>query len=245
MKKAIVTGASGGIGGQIAIDLARAGYFVFAQYNKNKSGVDKIISDLEKEGVSGTVCALEINLSDLDSITRGINKVNSSFSSIDLIVNCAGVGLYKLASETTEKEWSDLFSVNVSGMHILTSKLLGGMISNKSGKIINISSVWGNVGASMEVAYSASKSAIIGYTKALAKEVAPSNITVNCVCPGVIDTAMNSRFSKEEMDELVNSTPLNRLGCATDVSNLVLFLASDKADFITGQIITVDGGFTL
>ena len=119
------------------------------------------------------------------------------------------------------------------------------MVSQKSGNIINISSIWGNVGASMEVAYSASKSAIIGYTKALAKEVAPSGIRVNCVCPGVIDTKMNARFSAEEMATLIEETPLGRIGTGEDVASAVSFLASEDASFITGQILTVDGGFTL
>ena len=119
------------------------------------------------------------------------------------------------------------------------------MIERKSGKIVNVSSVWGNVGASMEVCYSASKSALIGFTKALAKEVALSNITVNCVCPGVIDTKMNARFNADEMQELKNEIPLGRLGESSEIAELIYFLASDKANYITGQIVTADGGFTV
>ena len=119
------------------------------------------------------------------------------------------------------------------------------MIDRKSGKIVNVSSIWGKDGASMESCYSASKSALIGFTKALAKEVGPSGINVNCVCPGVIDTKMNARFSKEEMQDLINETPLLRLGKASEIAELIYFLSSEKANFITGQIITADGGFTL
>ena len=133
----------------------------------------------------------------------------------------------------------------MKGAYLLTNGMLKGMIDKKYGKIINVSSIWGNVGASMEVAYSASKAALIGYTKALAKELAPSKITVNCVCPGVIDTPINARFSIKEMQALKEETPIGRIGKAEEVAELIYFLSIEKSDFITGQIITCDGGFTL
>ncbi len=240
---AVVTGASGGIGGAITKKLVYLGYTVFAQFNNNS--IDALINQLEKEGYSNRVIKLKFDLTLEQEISNAVNEVYKSAKKIDLLVNCAGVGLYKLATKTSSEEWQKVFDVNMTGAHLLTSKILDGMIDRKSGKIINISSIWGNVGASMEVCYSASKSAMIGYTKALAKEVAPSGITVNCVCPGVIDTPMNSRFSQEEMNALVDQTPLSRIGNPSDVAGLVGFLASHEADFITGQIITVDGGFTL
>ena len=128
---------------------------------------------------------------------------------------------------------------------MITNAFLPEMINNKHGKIINVSSIWGQVGASMEVCYSTSKASLIGYTKALAKELAPSNINVNCVCPGVIDTPINNRFSITEMQDLAQETPLGRIGKAEEVAELIAFLASEKSDFITGQVITCDGGFTL
>ena len=155
------------------------------------------------------------------------------------------MGLYKLITDTTDAEWDKVFSVNMKSAFKITNGFLKEMIVNQRGKIVNISSMWGLVGASMEVAYSASKSALIGYTKALAKELAPSGINVNCVCPGVIDTPINARFSKEDMAALKDETPLGRIGKPKDVAELVAFLCSDNSDFITGQIIACDGGFTL
>ena len=232
LKTAIVTGASGSIGGAIALQLAKDGYIVYAQYNNNPIAIEN----------NSNVKPIKFDITNKEQMETALFGIKDK---VDLLVNCAGIGLYKLANQTTEAEWKNLFDVNVTGMQNLTSLILNGMIDKKSGKIINISSIWGVVGASMEVCYSASKSAVIGYTKALAKEVGYSGISVNCVCPGVIDSKMNSRFSKEEMAELISSTPLGRIGTGEDVANIVSFLASEKADFITGQIITVDGGFTL
>lgn len=240
MKTAIVTGASGGIGSAIVKRLCKDGYFVFAHYNGNENAINELIKEFPE-----SVCKIKFDLKSESEIKNSVKNALSQKKRIDLLVNCAGVDLYKLSNETSKEEWESLFGVNVTGAHVVTSAVLDYMISQKSGKIVNISSIWGNVGASMEVCYSASKSAIIGYTKALAKEVAPSGITVNCVCPGVIDTVMNGRFSKEEMDSLIDCTPLARIGLPEDVAGTVAFLASDDADFITGQVITVDGGFTL
>lgn len=245
MKTAIVTGASGGIGGAIAYRLIKDGYSVFAQFNKNERPLDRLVEELEKNGIRDKAIKLRFDLTSTDDIDRAIADIEKKTEKIDLLVNCAGVGLYKLATRTSKEEWDNLFNVNIGGAQYLTSKVLDYMIDKKSGKIINVSSVWGTVGASMEVAYSASKAALIGYTKALAKEVAPSGITVNCVCPGVIDTAMNARFSKNDMAELIEQTPLGRIGAPSDVAGVVSFLASSDGDFITGQVITVDGGFTL
>lgn len=240
MKTAIVTGASGGIGYEIVRRLCKDGYFVFAHYNGNESAIDKLIKEFPN-----SVFKVKFNLKDENDVKRGVEIITAEKSRVDLLVNCAGVDLYKLSNQTTKTEWEDLFSVNVTGTHLVTSKVLDLFISQKSGKIINISSIWGVVGASMEVCYSASKSAILGYTKALAKEVAPCGITVNCICPGVIDTAMNKRFNQDEMNELIDATPLCRIGDPKDVAGTVAFFASSDADFITGQVLTVDGGFSL
>ncbi len=245
MKVALITGASSGIGRETAKLFAQNGYFVLAHYNTNKNGVDSLISELEREGISGAVFGVQADFNDTRSISGMFSEIQKSFKHIDVLVNNAGVGLYKLITDTTESEWDRLFNINVKSAYTIVKLVLPEMIKRQQGKIINISSIWGNNGACMEVAYSASKSAIIGYTKALAKEVAPSGITVNCVCPGVIDTAMNKRFTDSEIQDLKNSTPLGRLGTAKDIAELICFLASDNASFITGQIITSDGGFTL
>ena len=245
MKTAIVTGASGGIGIAVAKKLVENGFFVFAQYNKNQGALIKLKEQLKEQNLSDCLFAIKFDLTDLNQISLAVNDMLKSFNHIDVLVNCAGVGLYKLITETTEEEWDKIFDVNVKGTQALTKRILPYMIDRKSGKIINVSSVWGQVGASMEVAYSASKSALIGYTKAMAKEVGPSGINVNCICPGVIDTAMNARFNSEEIKELENSTPLGRIGKPEEVAELVCFLSSNSSDFITGQVITIDGGFSL
>ncbi len=245
MKVALITGASSGIGRETAKLFAKNGYFVIAHYNTNRQGVDSLITELEKEGFSSVVFGVQADFNDVSSIHDMFNEIQKSFKHIDVLVNNAGIGLYKLITQTSEGEWDSLFNVNIKSAYTLTNLVLPQMIKRQSGKIINVSSIWGNVGASMEVAYSASKSAVIGYTKALAKEVALCGITVNCVCPGVIDTQMNKRFSDGEMEELKNATPLGRLGRADEIAGLIYFLASDNASFITGQVITSDGGFTL
>ena len=171
--------------------------------------------------------------------------IKKSYKKIDVIVNNAGIGLYKLITETTIEEWEKVFNVNLTSAYLINNAFINQMINAKNGKIINVSSMWGLSGASMEVCYSASKSAIIGYTKALAKELAPSGITVNCVCPGVIDTAMNARFNNEEIEELKAQTPLGRLGKPEEVAELIYFLSGEQSNYITGQCISIDGGFIL
>ena len=245
MKVALVTGASGGIGKAIVKRLIVDGYFVIGQYNQNKSAIENLIEELKVENLAEQFYPLQADFACSDSIKSACQNVKSSFKHIDLLVNNAGKGLYKLITQTTEQEWDNIFAVNMKSTYLITNFVLETMIDNKKGKIINVSSMWGNVGASMEVAYSASKSAMIGYTKALAKEVAPCGINVNCICPGVIDTPINARFSNQDMLELKEQTPLGRIGTPMDVAELVAFLADDKSSFITGQIITCDGGFTL
>ena len=245
MKIALITGASSGIGRATAKKFALNGYFVIAHYNSNLKGIESLVIELEKEGITGTIFAVQADFSIPSSVKEMVEKVKASFKHIDVIVNNAGAGLYKLITDTTETEWDMLFNVNVKSTYLLTNAFLDGMIERKNGKIINVSSIWGQSGASMEVGYSASKSAIIGYTKALAKELAPSGILVNCVCPGVIDTQMNGRFNQAEINELKDQTPLGRLGKPEEVAELIYFLGSENANFITGQIITADGGFIL
>ena len=200
---------------------------------------------IEKENISNTVFSAYADFNNANSVKEMFNQISKSFKHVDVLVNNAGAGLYKLITETTETEWDTLFNVNVKSAFVLTNLVLSQMIKDKRGSIVNVSSIWGEKGACMEVAYSASKSAMIGYTKALAQEVAPSNVRVNCVCPGVIQTKMNSRFTEQEILELQQDTPLGRLGKVQDVAELIYFLGSEKSSFITGQVITCDGGFTL
>ena len=164
---------------------------------------------------------------------------------VDVLINNAGVAQQKLFQDISDDDWRKMTGVNLDGVFYLTRALLPAMIRRQKGRIINISSMWGVVGASCEVHYSAAKAAVIGMTKALAKEVGPSGITVNCIAPGVIKTPMLDSFSEEDLQNLADETPVGRLGTGGDVANLALFLADDKADFITGQTVCVDGGFSL
>ena len=167
------------------------------------------------------------------------------FGRVDVLINNAGIADVGLLTEVTDERWDRLWRVNVGGVFYTCRAVLPGMIREKRGKIINLSSIWGIAGASCEAAYSATKAAVIGLTKALAKEVGPSGITVNCIAPGVIHTPMLDCFSQEELGQLVEQTPIGRLGRGEDVAALALFLASEQAEFITGQIICADGGFAL
>ncbi len=240
-----MTGASGGIGRAISQKFIDSGYFVIGQYNCNQQSIDDFITQLKLQGKSDYFYSIKADLSKTEDIENMMTNVFSSFKSIDVLVNNAGVSLTKLITDTTEQDWNNVFDINVKSAYLITNKVLKGMISKKSGKIVNISSMWGLVGSSMEVCYSASKASLIGFTKALAKEVGPSNINVNCVCPGVIDTPMNSHLSKEDLDELANETPLNRIGSPEEVADLVYFLGTENSKFITGQVISCDGGFTI
>lgn len=244
MKTALITGASGGIGRATAIKFLQNGYFVIAQYNTDIDGIKQLNNSLTEEQ-SQRLFTIKADFSNTDSVYQMLKEVLKSFARLDVVVNNAGVGLYKLITQTEDSEWDNLFNVNVKSAFIISKQVLPAMINAGHGSIINVSSMWGNVGASMEVGYSASKSALIGFSKALAKEVAPSGIRVNCVCPGVIDTKMNARFSEEDIVELKNQTPLGRIGSAQEVANLIYFLSSEEASFITGQTITCDGGFSL
>jgi len=174
-----------------------------------------------------------------------VEKAAQHYGRIDVLVNNAGVALWKLAMDTTVQEWDELFSVNVRGAFAATRAVLPHMVAAQGGSIINVSSMWGQVGASCEVAYSASKAAIIGMTKALAKEMGGAGIRVNCVCPGVIDTDMIAGFDQQAIDELAEETPLGRIGRSEDVAKTVAFLAGESAAFITGQVLGVNGGFVI
>ena len=245
MKVAIITGASGGIGKAIAQKFIDNGYFVVGQYNSGRKSIDEFAKQLKEQGKSDYFFGIKADLSNPKEINHMMDNVLSSFKNIDVLVNNAGVSLTKLITDTTEAEWDKVFDVNVKSAYLITNRVLKGMISKKFGKIVNVSSMWGLIGSSMEVCYSASKASLIGFTKALAKEVGPSNINVNCVCPGVIDTPMNSHLTKEDLTDLANQTPLNRIGKPEEVADLVYFLSSENSKFITGQVISCDGGFTV
>lgn len=243
METVLVTGASRGIGRAIAKLFAVNGYNVAINYNINKDAADALMNELST--VNCNVMTVQADVANKDQVDEMIRRVNERFGTIDILVNNAGIAGQRLFTDISVDEWDRMFDVNVKGMFLCCQAVLHGMINKKSGKIINISSIWGITGASCEVHYSAAKSAIIGFTKALAKELGPSNIHVNCVAPGVIDTDMNSDLDEAAIADLKDQTPLGTIGIAEDIAETVYFLATSKANFITGQIISPNGGFLI
>lgn len=235
-KTVFITGGARGIGAGIAKAFYNDGYNVVINYNKSE---EKAIN-LQKE-LPGSLI-LKGDISCEKDVCDMIEKALAHFGKIDVLVNNAGVALNALVTDTSLSQWEDLFRINVTGTFLMSKYTAKEMIRNHSGKIINISSIWGISGSACESCYSASKGAVIAFTKSLAKELGPSGITVNCVAPGFIDTDMNKNVSNEDRDAFCAETPIGRIGTADEVAKSVLFLASDGADFITGQIIGCDGG---
>lgn len=242
-KTVLVTGASGGIGGACARLFAAEGYKVAIHFNKDKASADALKAEIcSLGGEAVCVCA---DLTDEKQVESMLLTVEQELGAVDVLVNNAGVSQLKLFTDTTREDYELVFGVNTLGVVNCCRAVLPSMIRRKSGSIVNVSSMWGVSGASCEVLYSASKAAVIGFTKALAKEVGPSGITVNCVAPGVINTKMNSHLNDEDMAALCDETPLCRTGEPEEVAQAVLFLSSDKSAFITGQTLSVDGGFII
>lgn len=242
MKTILITGASGGIGSSIAKALAKKGNNLILVYNSSEQSVTNLKKELD------TKCNVETyrcNLVNSEEIKNMVAYIIAKHSKIDCLVNCAGISKFQQIQDTSEQDYYEIMDTNLKSIIILTAAVSKHMISSKSGNIINISSMWGKVGASMESLYSASKGAINAFTLSLAKELGPSNIKVNAICPGLINTNMNANLSSETIKSIVCDTPLQTIGQPKDVAHLVEFLLSGKADFITGQLITVDGGFSL
>lgn len=239
-KVALITGASRGIGRACALRLSEKGYSVAAVYLQNDAMAHSLKEEIESAG--GECEIFKCDVSDPYRVSEVVNSVVERFGKVDVLVNNAGIAGQKLFDEITDDEFDRMFAINTKGCFNFSRQVSKVMLKNHYGRIINISSMWGTVGASMEVHYSASKAAVIGMTKALARELGPSGITVNCIAPGVIDTDMNACHSEETIKELIDATPLSRLGTPDDVAHLAVFLASDEAGFITAQVIGVDGG---
>ena len=233
MKKVLISGGSRGIGAQCVRDFSELGYEVYFTYNKSEEKAKEISKETN-------AVAIKCDISKSDEVEK-----IKEFGDFDILINNAGISEIKMFQDITESDWNRMFDVNIKGMFLLTKAVVDGMIRKKKGRIINISSMWGEVGASCEVHYSASKAAVIGFTKALAKELAPSGITVNCVSPGVIMTEMNSHLSEEELKELCDETPVMRVGDVSEVSKAVLYLADEKAGFVTGSVLPVNGGIIM
>lgn len=220
MKKVLITGGATGIGKSTAMLFAQKGYDVFVTYNQTKPDFD---------GVTKIKCNLE-NEEDILNLFKTVGN-------IDILVNNAGISLIKQINDTTAEEYDKIMSVNARSYFLCSREAIKLMLKNHEGAIVNVSSMWGQTGASCEIAYSMSKAAVIGLTRSLAEELAPSGITVNCVCPGIIDTRMNNMFSKNELEEEV---PLGRLGTSEEVADAIFYLTQNK--YITAQILGVNGG---
>ena len=243
MKYALITGASGGIGAATARAFAQAGYGVAIHAHRN---VDKLHA-LAQELSALSVPVLEVcaDLSDPVQAKTMVDNVLEKFCQLDILICCSGLSHVGLVTDIDPQQWKTLFGVNVDGMHYCCQAVLPHMVHRKEGCILTISSMWGQVGASCEVAYSATKGAVIAYTKALAQEVGPSNIRVNCIAPGVIATEMNAHLSPEDLEALADETPLGRIGTPEECAACALFLASEGASFVTGQVLAPNGGLVI
>ncbi len=244
LNTAVVTGGAKGIGAAISVALAKAGYNVIMGYKTSRERAE----ELAKVIISGYGVSCEAvycDVTDPESARNIVDIAAKKYGSVDILVNNAGVAQQKLFTDITDDDWNRMIGVNLTGVFNTCRVASKYMVSQKSGSIVNISSMWGQVGASCEVHYSAAKAGVIGLTKALAKELAPSGVRVNCVCPGVVMTDMMKDFSEETLRELSEETPLGKLGTPKEIADAVAFLCSDRASFITGQILGVNGGFVI
>ncbi|MBR1810583.1 MAG: 3-oxoacyl-ACP reductase FabG [Clostridia bacterium] len=236
MKNAVITGAAGGIGAAVAEKLSSDGFRVFVCYNTSKERALHLGAEL--------LCchAAHLDVTNPREIEALFARIEREYGAIDVLVNNAGIAQQKLFTDITDEDWEKMIAVNLSGVFYCCRAALGSMIRQKYGRIINISSMWGQSGGSCEVHYSAAKAGVIGLTKALAKETALSGVTVNCVSPGVIDTPMMSPFSAADIDALCEEIPMGRLGTPAETAAAVAFLASETASYVTGQVLGVNGG---
>ena len=239
-KTVLVTGSSRGIGRAIALAFGRAGYNIVLNASKSTKQLAEVRALLEQEGVP--VLAVLADVSDYDACRDLFAQIEQRFGAVDVLVNNAGISHIGLFTDMSPDEWRRVLSVNLESVLHCTHLAVPAMVRKKSGVILNISSMWGEVGASCEAVYSASKGGVNAFTKAMAKELGPSQIRVNAISCGVIDTEMNACFSAEEKQALIEEIPLMRLGKAEEVGDLAVFLASEKAAFLTGKILTIDGG---
>ncbi len=242
-KTVLITGASKGIGAATAIRFAEKGYNVVMNYNNSVQSALILQKSLSESGFK--VIPYQANVRNRIDVDLMVKETIERFGGVDILINNAGIASQGLFTDLSEIEWNEVLDTNLGGVFNCCQAVLPHMIEKKSGCIINISSMWGQVGASCEVAYSAAKAGVIGLTKALAKEVGPSGIRVNCIAPGLIETGMNQELTLEDVAAIVDETPLGRIGSTNDVAAISLFLASDEASFITGQVIGVNGGLVV
>ena len=242
-KTAVITGGTRGIGRACALKFAREGYSLALIYKSRRKEALQLAEILAENGAEAELYCCDV--SSYKDAEKTAQAILQRFGRVDVLVNNAGISSIDLLIDQNEEDWDRIMGVNAKGVFNFTRHILPHMLSEKKGSIVNISSMWGITGASCEVIYSASKAAVTGFTKALAKETAPSGVRVNCVAPGVIDTEMNSCLEPEAVKALEEEIPLMRIGKAEEVAEAVFFLASEKASYITGQILSADGGMVI
>lgn len=242
-KVVLITGASRGLGAEMAKQFALNGYKVAINYNKSKTQAETLVNELNNQGY--TAMCVQADISNASEVNVMIKSVIKTFGHIDVLINNAGVCGYNLLIDETENSIQNIINTNLIGTINCTKEYVSHMLSRECGKIINISSVWGLYGASNESIYSASKGGIIAFTKAIAKELSYSNINVNCIAPGVVDTEMMKNFTEDEKDGIKLNIPFGRFASPVEIAKLALFLSSEDASYITGQVIQIDGGYCL
>lgn len=240
-KVVVVTGGSRGIGAEIVKKLARDNYRVILNYNKSENEAKKVKEDLQKNNINIEI--FKADVSKREEVKELIDFVINKFGKIDVLINNAGISQTKLFTDLTDEDWNNMIQTNLTSVFYCTQEAIKNMISRKEGLIINISSIWGVTGSSCEVHYSVAKAGIDGMTKALAKEVGPSNIRVNSIAPGIIDTDMNKAYTDEEIKDIIEDIPLNKIGRKVDIARCVEWLIEDE--YTTGQVISINGGWLI
>ncbi len=241
MKKVIlITGASRGIGNNIAKTLAKAN-IVVANYNKSEKEAKDLKKELEENNIN--IDIIKANVCERNQVQKMVKRILDKYGHIDVLINNAGISQYKLFTDISDDDWKEVMDTNLNANFIVTQEVVRNMIHNKEGLIVNISSIWGVTGAAMEVAYSTSKAGIIGLTKSLAKELGPSNIRVNAIAPGIINTNMNSKFSEKEINDIKEEIPLEKIGEPEEITKCIEWLIKDT--YTTGQIISINGGWNI
>ena len=238
MKTVLITGGSRGIGRETVRIFSKNGYNVAFTYRSSRNEAECLAKE------TGALAIMADSSNEADVISA-VSKTIDAYGKIDCLVNNAAISSFSLFTDITLDEWNNMIGVNLTGAFLYSKYVIPDMLKRKTGRIINISSMWGLVGSSCEVHYSTAKAGLIGMTKALAKELGPSGITVNAIAPGVINTDMNSALTDEDREALINDTPLMRIGEPTDIAEAILFLAGEKASFITGEVLNISGGYVI
>lgn len=240
-KVVIVTGASKGIGREIAKQLAKKGYTIIANYNKSEKEILELKEELKKENINIEI--FKADVSKREEVKKLVDYTINKFGKIDILINNAGISQFKEFTQITDDDWNNMINTNLNSVFYMSQEVCKNMIHNKKGCIINISSIWGLVGSSCEVHYSVSKAGIDAMTKSLAKELGPSNIRVNSIAPGIIDTDMNKSLNEEEINQIKEEIPLEKIGKTIDIEKCIEWLIEDE--YTTGQIISINGGWVI